>query len=148
MTAWTVCHVLTKLAVGKGGFVTQTLLLYRRLYILCQNLRVLVVFSSCSSEELSLTERRKFHTILQTYKVLHKLAPDYLHGIFEYAVNVTGRISRNAHRLFVPQLRTNYGKRSLYYRGTILWNALPAALYHVSTLFQFRSSYLEQYNCS
>ena len=64
------------------------------------------------------------------------------------AVNVTGRISRNAHRLFVPQLRTNYGKRSLYYRGTILWNALPAALYHASTLFQFRSSYLEQYNCS
>ena len=41
-----------------------------------------------------------------------------------------------------------YGKRSLYYRGTILWNALPAVLYHASTLFQFRSSYLEQYNCS
>ena len=107
--------------------------------------------SLCNDSSISgqsLTERRKFHTILQTYKVLHKLAPDYLHGIFEYAVNVTGRISRNAHRLFVPQLRTNYGKRSLYYRGTILWNALPAALYHASTLFQFRSSYLEQYNCS
>ncbi|XP_065895816.1 uncharacterized protein [Dysidea avara] len=79
--------------------------------------------SLCNDSSISgqsLTERRKFHTILQTYKVLHKLAPDYLHGIFEYAVNVTGRISRNAHCLFVPQLRTNYGKRSLYYRGVAI----------------------------
>jgi len=97
--------------------------------------------ASISSQ--SLVERRKFHTILQTYKILHQFTPAYLHSIFEYAVDVTGRVSRNLHRLFVPRVRTNYGKRSLYYRGTVLWNALPAALYGKPTITQFRSSYLD-----
>jgi len=88
-----------------------------------------------------LLSSRKFHIILQTYKIWHKLAPTYLHEMFEYAVNVTGRVSRNSHRLFVPQLRTNNGKCSLYYRGTMLWNALPAAPYGKTTMDQFRSSY-------
>ena len=95
--------------------------------------------ASISSEFLF--ERCKFHTILQTYKILHQLTPTYLHNIF--AVNVTGRVSRNSHCLFVPQLRTNYGKCSLYYRGTVLWNALSAVLYDKTTVTQFRSSYLE-----
>ena len=83
--------------------------------------------------------------VTQTYKILHQLAPTYLHNIFEYAVNVTGHASRNLHRLFVPWLRTNYGKCSLYYQGTVLWNALPAALCGKTIVTQFRSSYLETY---
>ena len=38
-------------------------------------------------------------------------------------------VSAYTHRLFVPQVNTNYGKRSLHYRGPTIWNALSTALY-------------------
>ena len=93
----------------------------------------------------SLTERRKFHSVMYIYKILKKLAPPYLNGVFDYAVNVTGRSSRNPHRLFVPQINTNFGRRSLSYWGTTLWNALPPTLHDASTFTQFRSSYLKTF---
>ena len=52
----------------------------------------------------------------------------YLHNMFDYAITVTGRMNRNVHRLFVPQIHTNYGKCSLRYRGPLLWNTLSTAL--------------------
>ena len=98
-----------------------------------------------SVTRFSLTERRKFHTTVQIYKILHKLAPMYLLNMFNYAITVTGRVNRNIHRLFVPQVNTNYGKRSLRYRGPTIWNVLPAALYSATNLTQFRNIYLRTF---
>jgi len=50
----------------------------------------------------------------------------YLRGMFSYAVDITGLSGSNLYRLFVP---TNYGKQSLAFRGTAIWNSLPKALY-------------------
>ena len=85
----------------------------------------------------SLTERCKFHTSIQIYKILHKLAPVYHHNMFNYAVTITGLVNRNVHRLFVPQVNTNYGKCSLCYHGPTIWNVLSTALYSATTLTQF-----------
>ena len=57
--------------------------------------------------------------------------------MFEYAISIMGCASRNVHHLFVLQINTNHGKRSFYYRGTTLWNALPTALYDLTTFTQF-----------
>ena len=57
-------------------------------------------YTSCTDSSISrysLVERRKFHTIIQIYKILHKLAPMYLHNMFDYAITVTGRMNRNVH---------------------------------------------------
>ena len=62
--------------------------------------------------------------------------------MFMYSTSVTGREGRNPHRLFVPRINTEYGRRSLYYRGTTMWNALPTALYDATSLTQFKSNYL------
>ena len=90
----------------------------------------------------SLTERRQYHTILQLYKILHKMTPVYLHHMFSCTNSVTGRVGRNAHHLFVPQIHTNFGRRSLFYRGATLWNALSPALYDAASYTQFKSNYL------
>jgi len=58
---------------------------------------------------LSLTERRVFHTA-QVFKIVNRIFPPYLHDIFSFAVDVTGRSGRNQHRLFVPRVNTDYGK--------------------------------------
>ena len=48
----------------------------------------------------------------------------YLHNMFDYAITVTGRMNRNVHRLFVPQIHTNYMESVVYvivdlYCGTL-----------------------------
>ena len=86
-------------------------------------------YTSCSDSFISrysLTERQKFHTIVQVYKTLHRTVPEYLHNLFEHAISVTGRTNRNDHRMFVPQVNTNYGKHS------------STALYDSTTLTQFK----------
>jgi len=90
----------------------------------------------------SLIERCKFHAVLQTYKILYKLAPTYLHDIFEYVVNVTGCTTvytEMPNHLLVPKVWTNYGKCSLYYCSDMLWNTLPAVLYGKTTLLWINS---------
>ena len=82
---------------------------------------------------------------MQVYKILHKLAPLYLHDMFAYATSITGRVGRNVHGLFIPQINTVYGKRSLYYHGAVIWNALPAALCNISSFAQFKYNYLRTF---
>jgi len=67
----------------------------------------------------SLSERRVtvYHTALQVFKIVNNISPSYLHNTFSFAVDVTGCFGRNQHRLFVPRVRTDYGKRLLAYRG-------------------------------
>ena len=83
-----------------------------------------------SISRYSLTERRQHHSERDSadYKILHKMTPVYLHHMFSYTNSITGRVGRNAHRLFVPQIYTNFGRCSLFYRGATLWNALSPAL--------------------
>jgi len=95
--------------------------------------------------QYSLTERWKLHSVMLIYKILKKSAPGYLHSMLEYVVNVMGRSSRNPHQLFVPQINTNYGRCSLYYRGTALWNALPPSLHNIATFTNFWNSYLRTF---
>ena len=62
----------------------------------------------------TLTERRRFHTAVQIFKSIHQISPPYLHKIFQFSRDVTGHISRNFNRLFVPRVSTNFGKRSFF----------------------------------
>jgi len=52
-----------------------------------ERLHSMYTYSSIS--KYSLSKRRKFHTTVQVYKILHRIVPGYLYNIFEYAINVT-----------------------------------------------------------
>ena len=84
----------------------------------------------------SLVECRKFHTLVQVFRILHEMAPPYLQGLFQYSVAVAGQHSRNPSCLYVPQVRTNCGRQSLYFRGAMLWNNLPPLLYSADSIAQ------------
>lgn len=43
-------------------------------------------------------------TLVQIFRILHKMAPPYLQGLFQYSIDVTGHYGRNLHRLYVPQV--------------------------------------------
>ena len=98
-----------------------------------------ICFTACvvvTSDTMSPT-----HTALQVFKIVNRISPPYLHGVFSFAVDVTGRSSRNIHGLYVPSVRTNFGKLSLAYRGTAIWNRLPPALYSAKTVSEFKKLY-------
>ena len=78
---------------------------------------------------------------MQTFKILHKLAPPYLHGMFRYALAISGRVGRNPLRLYVPSIRTNYGRGSLWYRGTTIWNNLRTHVTAAPSLAKFKTLY-------
>ena len=48
-------------------------------------------------------------------KFFHHLSPTYLRETFNYTTTVTSHVARNSHCLFVPRVRTTYGKNSLCY---------------------------------
>ena len=91
--------------------------------------------------KLSLAERRTYHTAVKVFKILHEIVPPYLHGMFQYASAVSGHVWRNPLRLFVPGIRTNYGRRSLWFRSTTIWNSLSPTVIAARTLAKFKSLY-------
>ena len=103
--------------------------------------------SHCSDLRTTLAERRKFHTAMQVFKVLHNISPAYLRGLFSYTTDDTGYTGRNPHRLYVPGVRTNYGKRSLKYQGTLIWNRLSVELHNAISLRQFKSLFFWFFAC-
>ena len=85
---------------------------------------------NCPVFKLTLIERRRFHTAIEIYKILIGRSPSYLLDTF--------KVGHNVCRLFVPAIRLNNGKRSLYYRGTVIWNSLPTALTEAESLHDFK----------
>ena len=47
-----------------------------------------------------LLKHRRFHSLIQIYKVLQRISPLYLFHLFHYARDVTTRQGRNPHCLF------------------------------------------------
>ena len=92
----------------------------RRLERLHSKFTTSIPSSDCFNLHSSLSERRVYHMALQVFKIVNNISPSYLHHTFSFAVDVTGHSGRNQHRLFVFRVRTNYGKRSLAYRGTAI----------------------------
>ena len=64
------------------------------------------------------------------YKILMRRSPSYLLDTF--------KVGHSVRRLFVPAIRLNYAKRSLYYHGTVIWNSLPTTLTEVESLHDFK----------
>ena len=91
-------------------------------------------FSCCT-----LAECRRFHAAVVVYRTLHWLSTLYLADTFRYATAVTFHNGRNNHPLFVPRVRTSYGKNSFYYKG--IWNSLNASIYAATSLAQFKQLY-------
>ena len=61
-----------------------------------------VIYSNnLSTPSLPLT-RRKYHMMVQTYKILHDLAPPYLRSSVKYSYPNSGRSLRNNYRVIVP----------------------------------------------
>ena len=61
------------------------------------------------------------------YKIHNDISPSYLRRIFTNTSNVHSRDLRNSElNYYVSKPRTDSAKRSLLYRGSVLWNKIPS----------------------
>jgi len=74
------------------------------------------------------------------YKSLNGLAPNYLSSKFiQRSDAITSYNLRNSdNKLAIPLPRTNHYKNSFGYSDAVLWNSLPSAARHATSLTNFR----------
>jgi len=98
-----------------------------------------------SKFSFTLTERCRYDTALQVFKSLHQIYPPYLHNIFQFSKDLTGHVSLNVNHLFILRVLSNFGQRSFFYRGAVLWNSLPLNVSEAATVPSFKNSYFNSY---
>ena len=62
---------------------------------------------------------------VMAFKCVKSLAPPYLCNKFKKRSDVHSLATRNSKLLNIPFFKSASGQRSLHYRATTLWNALP-----------------------
>jgi hypothetical protein len=82
---------------------------------------------------------RRLRTLaIETFKILNKFSPIFLHDLITYKNNsYSFRYSNTAN---LPNVRTTrYGLHSFRYSAPKIWNSLPNAVRHLTTINQFKS---------
>ena len=75
------------------------------------------------------------------YKIHNNLSPSYLRRIFSNTSNVHSHNLRNSElNYYVPRPKTESAKRSLHYRGSVLWNKIPSEIRKLPSLNVFKTS--------
>ena len=102
--------------------------------------------SSCLLHDLgwdTLEKRRTKQLAITMYNVVNEHFPLGLHELFQTTSQVhTYNLRESAHNLFIPRPLSEAGKRSLHYRGAILWNSLSIISKTQTTVNGFKESLL------
>ena len=86
----------------------------------------------CSTSELfqnlkwsKLVHQRAVSKAIMMHSIVNNTAPEYLTSRFVRRCDLTSyNLRESENKLAVPQLRTEFYKRSLSYSGSMLWNSL------------------------
>ena len=101
----------------------------------------------------SLYVSRLKNILIETFKTINKINPQFLHDLFE--INDTEYALRDPLPLLPPKFHTTtYGRNSFTFEASKLWNNLPNDLKHIRDLDEFSSEIHEWsgpectcYNC-
>ena len=75
---------------------------------------------------VKLDRQRLVDKSILMYKTVNRMVPEYLSSHFAFRSDtLTNNLRETDFSLAIPQPRTNSCKRSLSYRGAVLWNGLP-----------------------
>ena len=88
----------------------------------------------------TLAKRREIAKLIQMYKIIHNIGPDYLRNVFPHIPDANTRFSYNTRRKFdIPhfRVRTDLYDRSFFPSATRLWNSLPLDIRNITPLSQF-----------
>ena len=67
------------------------------------------------------------------HSIVNNTAPKYLTSRFVRRCDLTSCLREDEYKVAVPQPRAEFYKRSLSYRGSVLWNSLPLEVRQLSS---------------
>ena len=88
---------------------------------------------------LPIRQRIEFKILLQTWKILHGVAPCYLNELVRSYVPQRNLRSSNRLLLETQKTRVTYGNRAFFASAPDLWNRLPLELKTIDSLEVFKS---------
>ena len=88
---------------------------------------------------LPIEQRIKFKIAVLTFKTLSHKQPTYLSQLLVPYQPTCNLRSSDQHLLIVPNMKSNFGKRSFSFSAPTIWNSLPLALRTCTSISTFRS---------
>ena len=91
---------------------------------------------------LPVHHRITFKTLLFTYKILNRQAPNYLSDLISLRSSTSSRSLRSSSKLQLtlgPRTHTSYGDRAFSVTAPNLWNKLPVNIRNANSLNQFKT---------
>lgn len=88
---------------------------------------------------LKVEDRIAFVQLCMAHRIVHGEVPKYFKNYFNRVNDVHNYSTRGSSTDFVPpRVRTNMGKESFSYAGSVLWNRLPATIKAIASLDSFK----------
>jgi hypothetical protein len=89
---------------------------------------------------LPISQRITYKIASLTFKTLHYKQPTYLFNILSPYTPLSKLRSLNQHRLTVPRVNSELGRRAFSYAAPYVWNSLPLSLRSSTSINSFHSS--------
>ena len=87
---------------------------------------------------LPVEQRIQYKLLIQVYKALNGLAPEYITDLLQAYVPTRTLRSAGAHLLLEPKTTTRWGARAFRKAAPVLWNTLPTTIRTAASLASFK----------
>ena len=83
-------------------------------------------------------QRIQYKLLIQVYKALNGLAPEYIADLLQEYVPTRALTSAGAHLLLEPNTATRWGARAFSTAAPVLWNTLSSSIKTAASLASFK----------
>lgn len=87
---------------------------------------------------MNINQRMIYHNLLFIFKMVHKMLPKYMCDKITFVSDIHNYNTRNANNIFVLTAKKSRTLNSLFYKGLILYNSLPAHLKDINNVNIFK----------
>lgn len=87
---------------------------------------------------LNIYQRINYNIILYVFKMKNKLTPQYLTNKLQYASDTHNRNTRSRNEIRLPNFKSDFARRNLFYNGVKLFNELPIVMKNETSLAKFK----------
>ena len=95
---------------------------------------------------MDIKSRINYTTGCMMYKVLNDLAPSYLNNSFQKVntIHDLNTRSSNAGDLYIPRIKSYYGKSAFQHKGSVLWNVIDKSIRNANSLMCFKIAFKKE----
>lgn len=87
---------------------------------------------------LSINQKISYNIILYVFKIKNNRTPPYLSNKLQYARDTHNRNTRSCNELRLPNVKTEFGRKNLFFNGVKMFNEIPIVMKLENSLTKFK----------